>query len=53
LDSINTTATEFTVSGSDNTGVLADGTYQYIVIGDGITISEAGDTAVTKYYDKQ
>lgn len=50
---INTAATEFTVSGSNNTGVLANGTYQYMVIGDGITISEAGDPAVDRYYDKQ
>ena len=47
------TMTEFEVENSTDTGVLANGGYQYIVIGDGITISEEGDTAVTSYYDKQ
>jgi len=50
--SIDTAATEFEVTSSSDTGVLANGTYQYIIIGDGITISEAGDP-VDKYYDKQ
>ena len=50
---IDTTATEFEVNNSSDTGVLANGGYKYIVIGDGITISEVGDTAVDKYYVKQ
>jgi hypothetical protein len=50
--SINTEAKRFTVSDSTNTAVLANGTYNYIVIGDGITISEVGD-AVVAYFDKQ
>lgn len=50
---IDTTATEFEVTNSSAPGVLATGGYKYIVIGDGITISEAGDAAVDKYYDKQ
>ncbi len=49
---IDTAAKQFTVTGSSDDGVLADGIYTYIVIGDGITISEAG-TAVDAYYDKQ
>ena len=50
---IDTTATEFEVTSSSDPGVLAMGGYKYIVIGDGITISEEGDPAVDKYYDKQ
>ena len=50
--SIDTAAKQFTVSSSSDAGVLATGIYNYIMIGDGITISEAG-TAVDAYYDKQ
>lgn len=51
--SIDTTAKEFTVSSSDNTSasVLPDGTYSYLVIGDGITIAEPTESIV--YFDKQ
>lgn len=49
---IDTGAKQFTVSGSTDTGVLANGTYNYLAIGDGITISQVGE-AVDAYFDKQ
>ena len=50
--SINTGAKQFEVTGSGDEPLLANGTYNYIVIGDGITISEVGQS-VNAHFNKQ
>ena len=50
--SINTGAKQFTVTGSGDETLLKNGTYNYLVVGDGITISKVGEV-VDAYFDKQ
>ena len=50
--SIDTGAKQFTVTGSGDETLLLNGTFNYIVIGDGITISKVNE-AVDAYFDKR
>jgi hypothetical protein len=48
---INTGAKTFAVTNSDNTITLSNGTYNYMVIGDGVTVSDDAGEPVG-YFDK-
>ncbi len=48
---VNTAAKTFAVSNSNDTGLLANGTYSYALIGSGITIAEPGNEL--EYFDRQ
>jgi hypothetical protein len=52
---IDTIGMDFTVSSSDNTSVLPNANYEYIIIGDGVVISDPdnlGDPDELQYFDK-
>jgi hypothetical protein len=50
--SINTVANTFTVTFSDDTINLPNDTYDYLVLGDGVVITDPNDMEIT-YYEKQ